>query len=87
MTIPHHFCDQMIEGDFVSFKHDHYFDTTDKGTIMRDIIQFESPYNFIGKIFNMLYLTRYLKKLIIKRNECIKFYAESGEWETILNKH
>ena len=85
MTIPQYFQDEMIQGDFKSFKHDHYFNTADGGTFMTDIIVFKSPYNIVGAAFNKLYLTRYLKNLVIKRNECIKLYAESEEWENILN--
>ena len=84
MTTPVHFCDEMIEGDFVSFKHDHYFIEKDEGIILNDIIKFKTPYKIIGIIFNSLFLTRYLKSLIIKRNECIKLYAESGKWKNIL---
>jgi ligand-binding SRPBCC domain-containing protein len=87
MTMPEHFRDEMTEGDFVSFKHDHYFDAAGGGTIMSDIIKFKSPYNIIGVIFNQAYLTGYLKKLTVKRNECIKLYAESGAWKSILNKN
>ena len=86
MTAPKHFRDEMIDGDFKSFKHDHYFKAANGGTIMEDKIVFKSPYNIIGIVFNKIHLTRYLKNLIIKRNECIKLYAESGEWKTILNK-
>lgn len=92
MTIPSYFCDEMTEGDFVSFKHDHYFvhknsseDLMCEGTVMTDIVNFKSPLNIIGIIFNKVYLTRYLKSLLIKRNECIKVYAESAEWKTILD--
>lgn len=87
MTKPAYFRDEMTRGDFVSFKHDHYFKPLDDGTVMNDIIKFESPYNIIGIIFNKIYLTGYLKNLVIKRNECIKLYAESGEWKTILHEY
>ena len=87
MTIPRHFCDEMTRGDFVFFKHDHYFDALNGGTIMSDIIKFKSPYSIIGAAFNTIYLTRYLKDLTIKRNECIKLYAESDQWKTILNRN
>ena len=86
MTIPEHFRDEMTEGDLKSFKHDHYFDATDDGTIMKDDIVFKTPFKIIGAAFNKIYLTHYLKNLLIKRNECIKLYAESEKWKTILNK-
>lgn len=92
MTRPSYFCDEMTKGDFVSFKHHHYFvkknsseDAMCEGTVMTDIVLFNSPLNIIGVIFNKVYLTRYLKNLLIKRNECIKVYAESAEWKTILD--
>jgi ligand-binding SRPBCC domain-containing protein len=86
MKMPEYFCDEMIEGDFKAFKHDHYFVSSDGGTLMNDVIQFKSPYQLIGKFFNRIYLTSYLKNLVVKRNECIKKFAETGQWETILNK-
>ena len=84
MEYPGYFCDEMVNGDFVSFKHHHYFDETNGGTIMRDKIIFKTPYHIIGTILNKIYLTNYLKKLIVKRNECIKHFAESDEWKIIL---
>ena len=46
---------------------------------MSDIIKFKSPNNIMGAVFNKIYLTRHLKQLVIKRNRCIKLYAQSGE--------
>lgn len=86
MTRPEYFRDEMTEGDFVYFKHDHYFTESGTGTLMQDIIEFKSPYRIIGKVFNKIYLTRYLKDLVIKRNSGIKLYAESGKWRSILKE-
>lgn len=72
MKVPEFFRDEMMQGDFISFKHDDYFDTADEGTIMSDIIKFKSPYGILGIIFNKIYLTSYLKSLTIKRNVCIR---------------
>ncbi len=51
---------------------------------MKDLINLEAPFNVIGKLFNKIYLTGYLKNLIKKRNAYIKVYAESGDWKNIL---
>jgi len=87
MKRPQHFCDEMTRGDFIFFNHNHYFDALNGGTIMSDIIKFKSPYGIIGTIFNKIYLTHYLQHLTIKRNECIKLYAESEEWKIILKEN
>jgi len=86
MKKPEMFTDEQAEGDFKLLKHEHHFKPCDNGTIMIDIIDFEAPYGTIGKTFNKLYLTKYLRKLIEHRNGVIKEFAEGGKWKTLLNK-
>ena len=84
MDSPVSFTDEMITGDFKSFKHQHYFKQIENGTIMIDIIDFESPYGALGKWFNAVYLKKYLEKLILLRNDIVKEYAETEKWKAIL---
>jgi ligand-binding SRPBCC domain-containing protein len=84
MLRPESFTDEMIQGDFKSFHHQHHFKAVDNGTIMIDIIAFESPYGMIGKLLNRFYLKNYLEQLLLKRNEVIKEYAEGMKWKAIL---
>ena len=85
MKIPDHFTDEMVQGEFKSFKHDHHFKQIDNGTIMIDVLEFETPYGSLGKFFNTIYLKRYLQKFLQKRNNVIKEYAETQKWKAILN--
>ncbi len=80
------FVDEQIEGDFKMMKHEHHFKPCDNGTIMIDLLSFEAPYGSLGKIFNSVYLTRYMKKLIEQRNSTIREFAESDKWKKLLNK-
>lgn len=80
------FVDEQIEGDFKMMKHEHHFKPCDNGTIMIDLLSFEAPYGSLGKIFNSVYLTRYMKKLIEQRNSTIREFAESDKWKNLLNK-
>ena len=84
MEPPHFFVDEMVKGDFKSFYHGHYFKTAENGTILIDKINFETPYGTFGKIANTIFLTSYIKKFLVKRNEVIKDYAESQKWKAIL---
>jgi ligand-binding SRPBCC domain-containing protein len=86
MKKPEMFTDEQAEGDFKLLKHEHHFKPCDNGTIMIDIIDFEAPYGTIGKTFNKLYLTKYLRRLIEHRNRVIKEFAEGGKWKSVLNK-
>lgn len=85
MKIPEYFIDEMTQGDFKSFMHQHHFKIIDNGTIMIDIVEFETPYGILGKLFNTLYLENYMKKLLQQRNAVIKTYAESNKWKVILS--
>jgi ligand-binding SRPBCC domain-containing protein len=86
MNRPYSFTDEMVNGDFKSFKHEHYFKQIDNGTLLIDLLSFEAPYGSLGKIAASLFLKRYLKKLLDQRNQAIREYAESEKWKFILNK-
>ena len=84
MEMPVQFVDEMVEGEFKSFRHEHHFKPIDNGTIMIDLLDFETPYGTFGKIFNSIYLKKYLEKFLQKRNNVIKEYAETQKWKVIL---
>ena len=85
MLRPDHFTDEMVKGDFKSFRHEHHFRSADNGTVMIDMISFESPYGFIGRLFNSIYLKNYIERFLVMRNAVIKDYAETEKWNAILN--
>lgn len=80
---PEYFVDEMTQGAFKSFRHEHLFSPHGSGTMMTDRFDFESPFGVAGKLFNKVYLTNYMTKLLTARNNVIKEYAESGQWKTI----
>jgi ligand-binding SRPBCC domain-containing protein len=80
------FIDEQMQGDFKMMKHEHYFKPCDNGTIMIDLLHFETPYGMLGRWFNALYLTNYMKKLLEQRNNTIRDYAESSKWRKLLIK-
>lgn len=86
MKKPEMFVDEQAQGDFKMMKHEHYFKPCDNGTIVIDLFHFESPYGIIGRWFNNLWLSKYLRRLIEQRNSTIKTYAESERWKKLLIK-
>jgi len=86
MKKPDHFTDEQVEGNFKTMKHEHHFKPCDNGTILIDQFYFESPFGAMGKLFNSLYLTNYIKKLLEQRNKTIKDYAETEKWMRLLIK-
>lgn len=86
MNKPEMFIDEQLQGDFKMMKHEHHFKPCENGTLLIDLFHFESPYGIIGRWFNSLYLTNYLKKLLEQRNKTIKEVAETDRWKRLLIK-
>lgn len=76
MEIPIYFVDEMVEGKFKSFKHEHFFNDENGITIMKDVIQYETPYGIFGKLFDNILLKNHLTDFITKRNNILKSLAE-----------
>lgn len=86
LDAPFHFRDEQVKGIFKSMKHDHYFEQKDAFVLMNDTFAFESPLGILGKLANQLFLTKYMTELLYKRNQCIKDFAESDKWKTVLEQ-
>ena len=86
MKKPFSFIDEQRKGDFKMMKHEHHFKSCDNGTIMIDVLDFETPYGMLGRILNSFYIISYLKKLLQQRNRVIKEFAESNKWRRLLEK-
>jgi ligand-binding SRPBCC domain-containing protein len=82
---PSHFRDEMLKGPFKIIVHDHLFERYGSSTRMLDIFEFESPCGVLGRVANQLLLTRYLRKLLQKRNMIIKDFAETEKWKSVLS--
>ncbi len=86
MKKPNMFIDEQVKGDFKKMRHEHHFKPCDNGTIMIDLLEFETPYGSFGRFVNKVFLTRYMKKLIEQRNLAIKEFAESERWRKYLHR-
>jgi ligand-binding SRPBCC domain-containing protein len=84
---PRHFQDVMLKGMFRSFEHDHFFESADTGTSMRDQLRFAAPLAPLGWFAETLILRRYLTGFLLERNQLIKRIAESDRdvWMPFLN--
>lgn len=80
-----YFCDEMVSGDFTYMKHEHHFKEIGNGTVAIDIMEFGTPYGWLGRLFERFYLHKYMTELVRLRNSVIKDYAESEKWRVILD--
>jgi ligand-binding SRPBCC domain-containing protein len=77
MEIPSYFVDEMVEGKFKSFKHEHSFIEGNGFVMMIDKIQYQTPYGIFGKLFDALILKKHLTNFILERNNVLKELAEN----------
>lgn len=77
MVFPTYFVDEMVEGSFKSFRHEHCFEFKNGKTIMKDDIFYETPFGIFGRFFDAIILKNYMTSFIKKRNEIIKELAEN----------
>jgi ligand-binding SRPBCC domain-containing protein len=86
LEYPTFFEDRMVEGAFRTMRHEHHFEPDGEGTVMRDHFEFASPFGWIGRMFDRLFLEGYLRRLLEQRNAGIKRIAESGKWRGYLGE-
>lgn len=79
-----YFVDEMLDGIFKRFRHEHIFEKGSDGTIMKDVFDYTSPYGVLGRIADIVFLKRYMTELLEKRNRTIKMFAESDQWKSVL---
>jgi ligand-binding SRPBCC domain-containing protein len=78
MRRPAHFRDVMVRGAFKRFEHDHYFTSLPGNrTLMRDVFDYTSPLGWLGRLADILFLQRYMARLLLERNLVIKRLAET----------
>ena len=75
---PHHFRDELVRGAFKTLRHDHYFETIEGGTRVRDVFEFSSPFGLVGRCVDALVLRRYLTRLLRTRNAILKQRLEQN---------
>lgn len=81
MVKPHYFIDEMVNGAFRSFTHRHEVREIDKNTVMLiDDFRYKVPLGILGRIVNVLFLRRYMEKIIKQRSFATKSALESNEW-------
>ena len=76
---PYYFVDEMTQGVFKSFRHEHYFENNSGDTLMIDKLYFKAPLEILGRLTDRFILKPYLTRFILQRNNFIKVKAEHNQ--------
>lgn len=77
---PRHFRDSMVRGAFARFDHDHFFEPSAGGTLVRDVFDYRAPLSLLGRVAERLFLTAYMRRFLLVRLESLRDLAESDSW-------
>ena len=72
-----YFVDEMVEGKFKTFKHEHSFMEKNGETVMIDNLNYETPFGIFGRLFDGIILKKHLTKFLLERNKTLKQLAEN----------
>ncbi len=81
-----YFEDTMLRGAFARMRHDHFFEEADGGTLVRDVVEFAAPLPILGRLAETLFLTSYMRRFLLTRNEELKQLAESDGWRAFVQE-
>lgn len=76
MNLYDYFVDEMEKGKFKTFKHEHFFEEENGFTIMKDKLQYETPFGIFGELFDILFLEKHLTGFLLERNKVLKAVSE-----------
>lgn len=77
--VPRYFVDEMIKGNFKTFRHQHFFEQKENMVHMKDVITYTTPYRIFGKLFDRFLLKKHMTHFIQHRNQTIKTALEKEE--------
>ena len=72
-----YFVDEQLKGHFKTFKHQHFFEEIDGLTIMKDVMEYETPYGIFGQLFDKIALKKHLTNFLLHRNSYLKVVSEN----------
>lgn len=64
-----YFIDEQRFGPYALWHHKHFFETTDQGVLMTDLVHYALPLGFLGRIMNWLVVKNKLKTIFEYRKE------------------
>jgi ligand-binding SRPBCC domain-containing protein len=73
---PHMFEDVQVSGPFKRWRHRHVVEPHELGAVLRDDIEYEPPFAFLGRLAAPLLVERRLKRLFDYRHEVTRNWAE-----------
>ncbi len=76
MDRPAKFVDEAVDSAFKRMRHVHEFRGEGRATVMIDTLEWEAPLGPIGRIADVLFLRRYMRQFVVRKQHELKQLAE-----------
>ena len=76
MDAPRRFVDEGVRGALKQLRHVHEFRVEGDETVMRDVIEWTSPFGFLGRIADALFVTKHMRWFVTEKQLALKRTAE-----------
>ena len=76
MDRPRRFVDEGVRCAFRELRHVHEFYADDDVTVMRDIVEWRSPFGILGRAADALFVTRHMRWFVTEKQGRLKAMAE-----------
>jgi len=78
---PRVFADEMVKGDFASFRHEHRFEVLGpNSTRLNDRFEYHASFGLLGRTADAVFLTGFMRRLLQGHAERLRLALESGAW-------
>jgi ligand-binding SRPBCC domain-containing protein len=74
----HHFADEQIRGPFKSFQHRHELRSDTRGTIVRDTIEYNVGFGWLGTLINTILVAPMLRRTFRYRQQAVERLLSSS---------
>ena len=75
---PRRFDDELVRSAFRRLQHAHEFEPSRGGTLMRDTLEWTSPFGILGRIADRLAVIRHMRWFVTTKQRALKEIAEGG---------
>lgn len=68
----HYFVDEQRVGPYKIWHHQHFLESSPKGTFMKDIVSYKPPFGILGTIANQLIIRKKLEEIFCYREKVLR---------------
>jgi len=76
---PNMFEDVQVKGPFRSWRHRHIVEPVSDGAVLRDEINYDPPFGFLGRLVAPILIEKRLQKMFDYRHEVTRQWCEENE--------